>query len=71
MVGTNNLKKGGTYYRASKIFMHEEYNSPLHSNDIALIRVDGKISFNDRVKQIGYDPIYVSPNTLLQLSKFN
>ena len=52
LVGTNDLTKGGTYYKVEKFYMHENYNEPMYANDVAVIRVKGTIEFNDRVQPI-------------------
>lgn len=50
LVGTNDLKNGGTYYKVERYVTHEEYRR--FANDIAVIRVQGKIEFNSRVQAI-------------------
>lgn len=52
LVGTNNLKDGGTYYKVDKFYTHEGYNRPRFANDVAVIRIQGTIEFNDRVQPI-------------------
>lgn len=52
LVGTNDLKGGGTVYRVQKFFKHESYNKPQFANDIAVFRVKGSIVFNDKVQPI-------------------
>lgn len=52
LVGTNDLKNGGTYYEVDKYYAHEDYNNPDFAYDIAVIRVEGTIEFNDRVQPI-------------------
>lgn len=52
LVGTNDLNSGGTYYRVQKFYTHEGYNRPRFANDVAVIRVEGTIEFNDRIKPI-------------------
>ena len=51
LVGTNDLKNGGTYYEVDKFIMHENYNGTF-AYDVAVIRVKETIKFNDRVKPI-------------------
>lgn len=67
-VGTNNLKQGGTYYNTSKLIKHSRYNRPVFANDIALILIDGAITFNDKVRAVDIATEDVSANTPLQLS---
>lgn len=52
MVGTNDLKNGGTYYKVEDFLVHDDHNNPMYAYDIALIRVQGTIEFNDRVQPI-------------------
>lgn len=52
LVGTNNLGKGGTYYKVEKLIAHEDYNNPQFAFDIAVIRIRGKIEFNKKVQTI-------------------
>lgn len=46
------LSTGGDKYQVSKIIIHENYNSFSSQNDIALLKVESKISFNDKVQPI-------------------
>lgn len=59
VVGTNDLKSGGTRYKIEKFVGHEKYDKPEFANDIALIRVDGEIKFNDKVQPIKYSNKFV------------
>lgn len=52
LVGTIDLKNGGTYYKADKLIAHEGYNRPQYANDIALVRVKDTIQFSDKVQPI-------------------
>lgn len=52
LVGTNSLSGGGQKYQPEKFIMHEKYNQPQFANDIALIKLNGQIEFNERVKPI-------------------
>lgn len=54
IVGTNDLKTGGIQYNAEQLIMHEEYNQPLGSNDIGLIKINGTIEFDEKVQPIKY-----------------
>lgn len=68
LVGTNNLKEGGTYYKAKKYIKHPEFNRPNFANDIALIRVKGSITLNTKVQSIEFSPDKVPENSTLQLT---
>lgn len=69
VVGTNDLKKGGTRYNVTALYHHSRYNNPSYANDIALIRINGTIKFTTLVQPIDYSPKEVQPNATLQLSK--
>ena len=43
----NSYAQGGTTYTADEIIMHNNYNSNTMNNDIALIKLDNPISFNN------------------------
>lgn len=68
MVGTNDLGKGGTYYKVEKLIAHEDYNNPPFAYDIAVIRIRGKIEFNERVQPIEYSPDEVPDDADVQLT---
>lgn len=68
LVGTNDLKNGGTYYKVEKFIMHEQYNRPQFANDVAVIRVQGEIEFNDRVQPIEPMKEEIEDGTELQLT---
>lgn len=56
MVGTNQWKLPGKTYRASDIIVHDQYVRHMlgDKNDIALIRVEKRIEFNEKVQPIKY-----------------
>lgn len=53
MAGTN-ARNGGIYHVLSYFIVHESYNKPTGSHDIALLRVKDSFKFNERVKPIPY-----------------
>lgn len=65
------MKKGGKYYQSKKFFGHEKFNEPNFANDIALILLDGEITFDDKVKLIELATATedIPADTKLQLSK--
>jgi len=67
-VGSNDLRSGGTYYKVEKYITHEKYNQPSFANDIAVIRVQGSITFNDKVQPIEYSSEEVPDGAVLQLT---
>lgn len=52
LVGTNDLKKGGKYYKVANFTTHEHFDSPLFAHDIAVVKLQDKIEFNDKVQPI-------------------
>ncbi|XP_055321368.1 chymotrypsin-1-like [Sitodiplosis mosellana] len=67
-VGSNDLKNGGTSYKVEKIIAHEQYNKPAYAYDIAVVRVQGSITFSDKVKTIEYSSEEVPDGAVLQLT---
>ncbi|CAK9804052.1 unnamed protein product [Anthophora quadrimaculata] len=51
-VGTTQLKSGGESYAAEKIVAHSGFSSLTLVNDVAIIRVDRNIAFNNLVQPI-------------------
>lgn len=54
VVGTNVWNSGGTHYEIYDMIVHEEYAAEDTINDIALIRVQSPIIFNEKVQPIAY-----------------
>ncbi|XP_011645767.1 trypsin-1 [Pogonomyrmex barbatus] len=48
----SNDKYGGVYYRVKRIVRHPAYNGITIDYDIALLEIDGEITFNDRVQPV-------------------
>ncbi|XP_055301540.1 chymotrypsin-2-like [Sitodiplosis mosellana] len=67
-VGSNDLKTGGTSYKAAEIKSHKQYNNPTYAYDIAVIRVKGAIELNDKVQTIEYSSEEVPDGAVLQLT---
>lgn len=67
VVGTNDLKSGGTRYKVERFIGHEKYDKPQFAFDIAIIRVKGEIEFNDKVQPIKYSDKFVEANTKLDI----
>lgn len=67
-VGSNDLKGNGTYYKAEKIIVHQQHNSPPLANDIAVIRIQGALELSDRVKAIEYSAEEVPDDVVAQVT---
>ncbi|KAK4878093.1 hypothetical protein RN001_010599 [Aquatica leii] len=52
VTGTNNLYSGGSVYSVSQVIWHDSYNPSINVNDIALLRIYGKIAYNAKVQPI-------------------
>lgn len=52
LVGTNDLTKGGQYYKVEKLIPHEHYNNPEFAYDIAVVQLKDKIKYGPKVKAI-------------------
>ncbi len=50
--GTNNYAAGGDIYTAAEIIQHPNYNANTYNNDIALIRLDNPIQFDNNVQPV-------------------
>lgn len=68
LVGTNDLNKGGKYYKLKRTITHEQYNRPQFANDIGLIEVDGEIEYNENVQPIKYSDNEVPDDAEVQLT---
>ncbi|KAG4071137.1 hypothetical protein HA402_008905 [Bradysia odoriphaga] len=68
MVGSNELRSGGTYYEAERLISHENYNIPKGAYDVALVKVREPIEFNDNVSPIELDDREVPDGAEVQLT---
>lgn len=68
LVGTNDLKTGGTLYKVSKLIAHEKYNRPSFANDIGLILIDGEIEFKEKVQPIKFSKKFIKAGTKLRVT---
>lgn len=67
-MGTNDLAKGGKYYKVAKLTAHEHYNNPTFAYDIAVIQLQGKIEFDDKVQPIELGKDDVPDGAIVQLT---
>lgn len=70
IVGIQKLSSGGKRHQAKYSIIHENYDVPKFSHDIALIRVQTPIVFNEKVQPITYSTIEVPEKTELQVFGF-
>lgn len=68
LVGTNNLKEGGTRYAFEKIIPHKSYGNPRFAYDIAVLKVKDNIEFNDKVQPIEYSADEIAGGSVSQLT---
>lgn len=68
LVGTNDLTKGGQYYNVTKLTPHENYNNPRFAYDIAVIKLQEKIEFNEKVQPIELSKEEVPDGAQVQLT---
>lgn len=59
---------GGQRYQVQTITPHENFNPLTHDNDIALIRVNGNIQFNQNVQPIAIASGDVQVGTTIRLA---
>ncbi|XP_046972819.1 chymotrypsin-1-like [Vanessa cardui] len=52
IVGTNQLRSGGTAYAIRKVVQHEDYDDDIIKNDIAIVFTEEEVQFNSAVEAI-------------------
>lgn len=68
LVGTNDLKSGGTYYKIKQYIAHENHDRPRFAYDIAVIEVSKTIEFNKKVQPIEYSREEIPHGAISSLS---
>ncbi|XP_047518241.1 chymotrypsin-1-like isoform X2 [Pieris napi] len=68
VVGSTQLKSGGDRYNITKIIIHEEYSQERLKNNIALMKVDGKIKMKNNVMPIKLRKEPVAARTICALT---
>lgn len=68
VVGSNKITSGGIPYNVSRIKVHQSYNPRQIINDVAVIRLSSKVTYNRRVSAVGLDNGYVGANASAVLS---
>ncbi|XP_058178166.1 polyserase-2-like [Anopheles ziemanni] len=67
LAGTNNLGKGGKNYTIDRVIPHSRFGYPLYANDIALIRLSTRVTYDEHVKRIDYSEQHVPENATVTL----
>ncbi|XP_045488889.1 chymotrypsin-2-like [Pieris rapae] len=52
VVGTHTIDKGGDRYHIKKMIPHEKYDMDTIKNDIAVVQIDGKIKYSEKIQPI-------------------
>ncbi|XP_047526432.1 chymotrypsin-2-like [Pieris napi] len=52
VVGTHTINKGGDRYKIKKLISHEKYSSESLKNDIAIVQIEGKFKYSDKVQPV-------------------
>lgn len=70
LVGTNDLESGGIYYKPKTYIQHEDYGRIIsrYANDIAVIRLEQSIEFNEKIQPIEYSVEEVPPGSVVTLT---
>lgn len=70
IVGTTSWKNGGDRYRISEIVIHESFIPSVHLNDVATLRTQQEIAFNDKTRPGVLGAILVNPGATVTQSSF-
>ncbi|KAK4873167.1 hypothetical protein RN001_015196 [Aquatica leii] len=70
VVGSNQLSSGGLWYSVSRYVMHEQYDSNLLTDDIAVIKVLDPIQFTTHIQPVVVDDTFISADVECVLSGF-
>ncbi|XP_058467631.1 chymotrypsin-1-like [Malaya genurostris] len=69
-VGSNRLSTGGSTSRVRRIVTHPHFRVDIHANDIAVLNVNDRFSFNESVQPITIRQEIVEPDTEATVSGF-
>lgn len=67
MVGTNYLDSNGTYYGIDQFITHENHDNPRYANDVAVVRTNQTIAFDEKVQSIRCSTVEVREGVIAQL----
>lgn len=67
-MGTNDLTKGGKYYKVANYSVHEDYDVPKFANDIAVVKLRKKIHWTKKVRPIALEMEEIPDGALAQLT---
>lgn len=68
LVGTNDLYSNGERYKINNYTTHHSYSAENRQNDIAVARIDGEFTFNERVQPIKYSAEEVPGQSIVQFT---
>lgn len=68
IVGTNDLSFGGVSYEAEFIFVRNDYDNQLLSNDVAVVILRDELEFSDTVTSIALETEYVAGDIIATLT---
>uniref|UniRef100_A0A182JP57 Apyrase n=1 Tax=Anopheles christyi TaxID=43041 RepID=A0A182JP57_9DIPT len=54
LVGTNDLRSGGKRYAVEEFYVHSRFNKPPFHNDVALVKLQTPLQYDDLVQPIEY-----------------
>ncbi|KAK7789443.1 hypothetical protein R5R35_008612 [Gryllus longicercus] len=61
--GSRCRRSGGTLYRVTSVYRHDDYKSKQHDYDIGVMRIDGAFEYNDFVQPIPLATSLPKPGT--------
>lgn len=68
LVGTNDLRAMGERYKVKSYKIHQNYSERYDQNDIAVAKIEGEFTFNDRVQPIEYSAEEVPDRSVVQFT---
>lgn len=69
-VGSIDLTTDGSLYKVEKFYKHPQFNAPMFSHDIGLVRLQKPLKFNENVQPIQYMTDEVEDGADVLLSTF-